>query len=807
MARLSHPPRFAVTEQAGPRVTLRAEDGAAAHIFVLEEDMIRVLLWTRGVAASHPSWAIAPGQEDIAEPGRDRMDATDFAAPQFQLDETDTHITIATTRLRVEIARAGLLCRWSQAGTDGWQIIAEDRPTQAYNFGWWDDATYHYTLRQPGERYYGLGERAGAMDRAGRRFRLTNLDPMGYDAASADPLYKAIPYLLVVAPTGAAHGVFYDSTADPVFDIGHEHDNYHPPYRYVRAASGDLDYTMIAGPDAGEVTRRFTWLTGRPALMPRWALGYSGSTMRYTDAPDAQGQMGGFLAGCARHDIGCTSFHLSSGYTSIGDKRYVFHWNRDKFPDVAGFVREFAEAGVDLVPNIKPALLVGHPQYADLAAKGWFISDADGAPVECQFWDELGSYIDFTHPDAAAWWREQVTSQLLEYGMRATWNDNNEYEIWDTSARIAGFGAPRPAAAERPVQTMLMMRASRAAQIAHRPAERPYVVTRSGMAGIQRYAQTWSGDNYTDWNTLRYNQKMGLGLALSGVSNTGHDIGGFAGPAPAPELLLRWVQAGIVMPRFSIHSWNADGSVNEPWMYPEATPAIAGMMALRQALIPLLYDLLWRHHAEYQPVTRPLWLDFPSDPRAWADGDSYMLGADLLVAPAMDKGAASVTAYLPEGADWVDIRDDRHFAGGQTHSLPAPLNGLPPICARVGSAVFVDMAPGGFARHSMQPGVLLYPPQGAGAVQWTGFDDSGDGWPDLAYPPLWHMTVTTTADQIVITAAWSGSGAPPSARFTIALPMAEQRALRLNGTAALPQHADILGIQRQIIDWHLTPSG
>jgi len=347
----------------------------------------------------------------------------------------------------------------------------------------------------------------------------------------------------------------------------------------------------------------------------------------------------------------------------------------------------------------------------------------------------------------------------------------------------------------------LMMRASRAAQIAHRPDQRPYVVTRSGMAGMQRYAQTWSGDNFTDWKTLRYNQKMGLGLALSGVSNTGHDIGGFAGPAPEPELLLRWVQAGIMMPRFSIHSWNSDGTVNEPWMFPEATPAIAEMMAFRQALIPLLYDLLWRHHNAYQPVTRPLWLDFPADPQAWEDGDSYLLGADLLVAPAMEKGATTVTTYLPKGADRVDIRNDRPLAGGRQHTLPAPLSGLPPLCARVGSAVFVDMAPGGFARRPCQPGVLLYPPAGAGTMQWTGFDDDGEAWPDLAHPPLWRIDVETTAQHITITAGWTGPSAPPADRFTIALPNAETRAVSLNGA---PAHASVetrLGAERQIIVW------
>ena len=798
---LAHPPRFTLAGHDGARVTLAADTGALAHVFVLEEDMIRVLMLPTGKITSAPSWAIAPGQSDIAEPGRDRMSVEGFANPAFTLTESDSHITIATTRLMVEITREGFVCRWSQQADGAWQMIAQDRPTQAYNFGWWDDATYHYVTRQSGERYYGLGERAGAMDRAGRRFRLTNLDPMGYDASANDPLYKAIPYVLVVNAQGAAHGVLYDTTADPVFDFGLEHDNYHPHYRFMRADSGDLDYTMIAGPDARAVTQRYTWLTGRPALMPRWAVGYSGSTMTYTDAPDAQSRMGEFIEGISRHDIPCESFHLSSGYTSMGDKRYVFHWNREKFPDVGGFVHSYAEAGVQLVPNIKPALLVSHPLYADLAAKGWFISDADGDPVVCQFWDEVGSYVDFTHPDAAAWWREQVTRQLLDYGIRSTWNDNNEFEIWDKRALINGFGAPRPAAAERPVQTLLMMRASRHAQIAHRPQERPYVVTRSGMAGMQRYAQSWSGDNFTDWKTIRYNQKMALGMALSGVSNFGHDIGGFAGPAPEPELLLRWVQAGIVMPRFSIHSWNTDRTVNEPWMYPEATPAIVGMMKLRRALQPMLHDLLWRHHADYEPVSRPLWLDYPQDAESREDADAHLLGRDLLVAPAMDKGVETVTTWLPSGSVWYDLRDDRAYAGGRHVTLPAPLDGLPPMLAREGSGVFLDLAPAGFEQAVPQPAVLLYAPQGEGQMVWSGFDETGNSWPSATQPPLWRVWVKTKAQSIAMVAAWTGIGPAPAEALRIVLPAGERRMVTLNGTAVLAQTADVLGVERGFVEW------
>ncbi|WP_374589353.1 TIM-barrel domain-containing protein [Novosphingobium sp.] len=800
---LANPPYFSVAGREGPRVSLTCDSGAIVHLFVLEADVMRVLLLTGGAVTSAPSWAIAPGQSDIAEPGRDRMSVEGFSAPDFTLTETDSTITIETTRLRVEIARRGLLCTWWQSSGDGWRLIMRDRPTQAYNFGWWDDGVYHYLTRQEGERYFGLGERAGAMDRAGRRFRLTNLDPMGYDAAESDPLYKSIPYVLTVDNTGAAHGLFYDTTADPVFDFGHEHDNYHPHYRYVRAESGDLDYYVIAGPDAGEVTKRFTWLTGRPALQPRWAVGYSGSTMTYTDAPDAQNRMAEFIDGIRRHDIPCESFHLSSGYTSIGDKRFVFHWNRDKFPDVGAFVKSYADAGVELVPNIKPALLVSHPRYQELAEKGWFVCDSGGDPVVCQFWDEVGSYVDFTNPEASAWWRSQVTEQLLAHGIRSTWNDNNEYEIWDKRARIAGFGSERPAAGERPVQTLLMMRASRAAQIAYRPDERPYVVTRSGMAGMQRYAQTWSGDNFTAWKTIRYNQKMALGLALSGVSNTGHDIGGFAGPAPEPELLLRWVQAGIVMPRFSIHSWNTDRTVNEPWMYPEATQAIVAMMKLRRALQPMLHDLLWRHHMHYEPVSRPLWLNFPGDPKAWEDGDAHMLGADLLIAPAMDKGATSVSTYLPAGT-WHDLRDDAAHAGGAVVDLAAPLTGLPPILVREGAGVFVDLAPAGFHQAAPQPGVLLYPPHAPGEAVWSAFDESGSSWTEAEPASLWQLRVVTTAERIAIAAQWTGATPPPANALRIVLPASEKRQIVLNDAPASMAEGDVLGVHRRFVDWQVT---
>jgi alpha-glucosidase len=261
------------------------------------------------------------------------------------------------------------------------------------------------------------------------------------------------------------------------------------------------------------------------------------------------------------------------------------------------------------------------------------------------------------------------------------------------------------------------------------------------------------------------------------------------------------VQAGILMPRFSIHSWNSDGTVNEPWMHPAATTTIVDLLALRQAWTPLLYDLLWRHHADYEPVTRPLWLEFPDDPRAWQDGDEYLLGPNLLVAPALDPGVDSVAAYLPSGADWNDIRDDRAFAGGATVDLPAPLRGPPPMLARTGSAVFIDLAPGGHAHRQMQPAVLLYAPLDDGRMVWTGFDDDGVSWPDDQRPPLWRLDIRTDIHCIDITASWQGTGRPPASCLQIALPAAELRGVRVNGQTVEPRLQLVHAVCRRVVEW------
>ena len=787
MATLADPPVFSLAEHDGAHIILRAAGGETAHIFVLEPDIIRVMVLPDGQVHFPRTWAIAPGQTDVADDGRDRFDLEGFSQAPYELEAHDHGLALTTTRLRLDLTWRNLRCRWSMRVGDDWRPIAADRPTQAYDFGWWDGRPRHYLKAMAADAYYGLGERSGPMNRAGRRFRLTNLDAMGYDAETSDPLYKHIPFYITHTSEGAAFGLFYDTLSDCEFDFGCERDNYHGLYRSFVADHGDLDYYVIAGPAPLDVTRRFTWLTGKPARLPDWAMAYSGSTMAYTDAPDAQAQMGEFLRLCAKHDIPCESFHLSSGYTSIGDKRYVFNWNRDKFPDPSGFVADYAAKGVRLCANIKPCLLRDHPRFQEAHAKGLLICEPDGAPHWVQFWDEVGAYIDFTNPDAPAWWKARVKESLLDHGVAATWNDNNEYEIASPRARIAGFGQPRAAAECKALQPLLMMRASREAQLAHAPNERPMVVTRSGAVGMHRYAQTWSGDNTTAWKTLRWNLRMGLGLSLSGVSNFGHDVGGFAGPKPDVELFLRWIASGVLLPRFSIHSWNGDGSANEPWMYLQAVPTVRALLGLRHRLTPYLKECLRRYAEDYAPAVRPLFLTFPDDPACWAEQDVFMLGDALLAAPAVDECAEAVEIVLPRGADWEDYWTGRRYAGGETVRLDCPLD-RPPMLLRAGAALPLNLAQAHFNSAAFERGVRVAAPS-AGRIggEWIEDDGTNIDGPSAA----WRIEGEANERGITLSVSVSGPLAT-NRRLTLVFPSSERRQVELNGGDVESEH-DVAG--------------
>jgi alpha-glucosidase len=732
-------------EESG--VSIGLDRGFRLELFFLDAHLVRLLVLRPEGFRVPRTWSLSPELAGGADPidGRDRLDLTGFpGVPILSAGETEAGITIETTLIRVAVRRSPLALSWSFRASERahFQPVLQDRPAEAYCFERRGPRFVHCLVREVSDHYYGFGEKSGDANKHGRRLRMRTTDALGYDAETSDPLYKHIPFYITVRPAsgGPAAGLFYDNLSHGAFDLGQEIDAYHGLYRSFEASDGDLDLYLMFGREVRDVVTRFTALTGRTAFPPRWSLSYSGSTMQYTEAADAGAQLAGFLARLQEHGIPCRSFHLSSGYTKRGDKRYVFTWDKDRFPHPLALAQKFAHSGVRLVANVKPAMLLNHPRFAEVEGFRGFIRDSEdeSRPHIAQFWGGEAAYLDFTNPQTSQWWEAQVKAQLLDSGIASTWNDNNEFEVWDDNARADLNGRGGAMACLRPVQTGLMLRASAQGQREHAPMKRPYLVTRAGGPGLQRYAQTWTGDNRTDWKTLRYNLRMGHGLSLSGIFNFGHDVGGFAGEKPEPELFMRWIEQGIYWPRFTIHSWNGDGSASEPWMYPKILSLVRAAMAWRERLVPLFYTLMWRAHAHHEPILRPLFFDFPDEAESYQEHDAFMLGRDLLVAPVVEPGVASRSVWLPktEGG-WYDVRTGALLPCGE-NQVEAPL-GAAPVFIRAGSILPLGPSPS----SADGPLTLRLFPIREGESRLEIYDDDGESIVDRPNPPcLIQLAIT-----------------------------------------------------------------
>jgi len=766
------------------RAVFALEHGWRCEVRLLEAGLGR-MLWHPPDGMREPrTWAIATGVDEVPWSGRDRVGLAGFAADTCRCDDGGDVVTLATERLRAAIRLAPFGIAWQQLVGGEWITCCADRPTYAYAAGQRTARIVHSMVRDAQDQYFGLGDKTGPLDKHGRRLRTLQLDALGYNGETSDPLYKHWPMFLGRRrDSGVCYGLYYDTLSECTFDFGQEFDNYHGFYRSTDIADGDLDCYVLAGPDLPGALARFVQLVGGTALPPRWSLGFANTAMGLADAPDAQVQLAGFLERAKRERIPLSAFHFGSGYTSRGKRRYVFTWNRDKFPEPKALTAAFQEAGVRLVANLKPCLLDDHPAFAQVVAQGAMVSNAGGAPCMAQFWDGWGAHLDFTHPAAIAWWQRGLREQILDYGIDVAWNDNNEYGIWDEDGRSNGFGAPLPIARSRPLHGLLMTRASAEEQAARTPGSRVYTITRAGMPGYARYAQTWSGDNTTSWHTLRWNQRMGLSMGLSGMFNIGHDIGGFAGPTADAELLVRWMQACALNPRCIMNSWKEDGSVNTPWLHPDATKHIRAAIELRLTLLPYLYSCLHESVRAHRPVLRPTFFEFPDDPQCWHDNDEFLVGADVLVAPVLDTGSVTRSLYLPQARDtpgWRCFHTGAWYPSGQTIEVAAPIERLPLFVRSNAALPTTDTTD--WSRRTDEPSraLRLYPaPANAPSrtsTPWVEDDGVSLAWQADALTRI-TATLGVTAEAIHLDLRREGEYALPCNRVRLVLPAGETRAL------------------------------
>ena len=516
-----------------------------------------------------------------------------------------------------------------------------------------------------GDRVYGLGERTGGLDRRGRAWTFWNTD--AYDPAfggwhpDQDPMYQSIPFEVHLA--GTAFGVFTDVTRKMTIDLGGDTD------RVI--TDGPIDQYLIAGPRIADVVDRYTQLTGRPALPPRWALGFQQSRWGYANADEVEAVAAKFRA----LDLPATAMWLDIQHLR-GFRSFTF--DPGAFPDPRGMIARLAARGFHVVAIEDPGIKVD---------PGWDVYDS-GKPYfiyEGTAWPGAAAFPDLSAPAARTWWSGLVARDL-DLGISGIWLDVNEPTTFPEGGggttvpddiAVDGDGAPATMAALHNAYALFEARATR-------EAGAPFVLSRAGYAGIQRYAGAWTGDTPSTWWGLQQTLPMLLGMGLSGEPLVGSDIGGYSGRA-TPELYARWLALGAISPFSRAHVTNGVPG-QEPWQFGvEVTDAARDWLKLRERLEPYLYSLADEAARTGAAILRPLVWEFQDDPAVATLADEAMLGPWLLAAPVVDEGATTRRIYLPAGR-WYELASDEVIEGPTTIEVPLRVAALP-IFVRAGAIV------------------------------------------------------------------------------------------------------------------------
>ena len=616
-----------------------------------------------------PTWSICPKGYKMPIEGRDKLSLESLRLEEVTYQEDEDVIRFRHCGYLISVELMNF--RITISNEKG--ILYQDRNGLAYNFkGELGDGSLHYTRRDENQRIYGLGDKSGHINKNHQSFILSEVDSMGFKAAYSDPLYKHVPFYICDKDIGT-YGIYYDTYSNGRIDFGKEHDNYFEPYNFIQYEEENMVFYIFFG-GIKEIIRNFNYLTGGISDVPTWAFKYCGSTMEYTDAPNAEERLKEFVYNLEDNKISAGGFYMSSGYTQIGDKRYVFHWNKDKIADPKELSTWFNEKGLKLIPNIKPAFLNDHPLYEKIASKGWFLHYKDGSPALFPFWGGMASYLDFTNIGAFNFWKECVRNNLVDLGYSDIWNDNNEYDVLDKDIYADGFGKKIQARLIRPLFSLLMATASRQAS-EEAGNVNPFIISRCAPVGMQRVATTWTGDNYTSFEELRYNHYQAMTMSLSGFSFFGQDIGGFYGPSPDRELFIRWLQYGVFTPRFVLHSWKVGEPSTMPWLYPDMMDEVRKIFNLRESLIPYLksqYELCIKNN---DPLIKPVFLRQADYDR---ESDYFMCGNDIFVCPLFDKGVDSLNIKLPRSDKGWRLRDSGEIIKGDTEiNITCTIKDLP----------------------------------------------------------------------------------------------------------------------------------
>ncbi|WP_394771020.1 alpha-xylosidase [Lacisediminihabitans sp.] len=517
-----------------------------------------------------------------------------------------------------------------------------------------------------GELVYGLGERFGPLVKNGQVVDVWNAD----GGTSSEQAYKNVPFYL----TNRGYGVLVNHPGHVSFEVGSE-----AVERVQFSVSGEsLEYYIIYGPTPKQILERYTALTGRPASVPAWSYGLWLSTS-FTTSYDEE-TVNGFIDGMAERDLPLSVFHFDCFWMREFNWS-DFEWDSRTFPDPEGMLARLHEKNLHVCVWINPYIAQRAPLFAEAKAAGYLVKKRNGDVWQWDLWQAGMGLVDFTNPDAVAWYQGKLRV-LLDQGVDAFKTDFGER----IPLEVDYFDGSSPERMHN-YYTQLYNKAVFEVLQEHRGEGDAVLFARSATVGGQSMPVHWGGDSTSTYESMAETLRGGLSLALSGFGFWSHDIGGFEG-TPDAGVFKRWTAFGLL----SSHSrFHGSQSYRVPWAFDDEAVEVTRLFTrLKLALMPYLYAAGLEATATGTPVLRPMQLEFADDPATGYLDRQYMLGADLLVAPVFSADG-TVEFYLPAGT-WTNYFTGETVAGGgwrtETHgfdSLPLYVRdgGVIPVGSRV----------------------------------------------------------------------------------------------------------------------------
>ena len=538
-------------------------------------DIIRVVADKKNNFAKSSTPAVAGEKQDIDVKYSENEDSLELIGPSLQVKVMSSPFQILFYDQNEELIHADI--PGSALGKRGKEIRC------------------HKELRAD-EHIYGLGEKTGYLDKRGKTYTMWNTDEASPHVPSTDPLYVSIPYYIGFTPD-KSYGIYFDNSYRSHFDVGKTQSE----QLIYTAEGGKLDYYFYGGPEISDVVEQHTWLTGRNPLPPLWSLGYHQS--RYSYYPDTE--VKNIAERMRKENIPCDAIHLDIHYM---DDFRVFTWDEQRFSNPAGLAENLQDKGINLITIIDPGVKEDpeYKVYQEGVENDYFCKFLTGEIYTGEVWPGDSVFPDFTETEVKNWW-QQLHKDYFDLGIRGIWNDMNEPADFNERLTIPDEIIHKndgDSGTHRRFHNLYALHEAEATNKAIKKyrEERPFVLSRAGFAGIQRYAAVWTGDNRSFWQHLEMNVPMLANMGLSGAGFCGSDVGGFSDDCRG-ELLVRWTQLGSLMPFFRNHTCIGSRS-QEPWAFGEPFTSINRQyIKFRYKLLPHIYNLFY----EMSQTGAPVW--------------------------------------------------------------------------------------------------------------------------------------------------------------------------------------------------------